>query len=362
MKLRHRITQPVERLEILNCLSEDTGQESGQDIVAGLRQPQKRLPSKYFYDAHGSWLFEQICGLPEYYLTRIELGILEEAAVDIMAFFTEDAGDLVELGSGSPRKIRILLDAADGFGLSRMRYVPVDISEGALQDACAELLDLFPDLHILGIIADFTRHLEVLPRRRKLLTFLGSTLGNFSRKERLGFLQKLAALMNPEDRLVLGLDMVKPVEIIEAAYNDSRGVTSEFNKNMLRHLNRTFNGDFKLADFEHRAVFVAEKQRVEMHLQAIRQTAARLADLDLSVAFRPGETIRTEICQKFSRADADRDFYQAGFEATRWFTDPEGWFSLVILKKAGRKSGHQLTRRESEHEGPMEKCRPGGQQ
>jgi len=338
MKLRHRISQPVERLEILNCLTEDPGQETGRDILAGLTQPQKSLPSKYFYDAHGSWLFEQICALPEYYLTRTELSILKLAAPEIMAFFAEEAGDLVELGSGSNRKIRMLLDAANGFTLSRLRYVPVDISESALKEASAELLDLFPDLHILGIIADFTRHLEVLPRRRKLLTFLGSTLGNFSQMERLGFLKKVADSMNSEDRLVLGLDMVKPAEIIEAAYNDSQRVTSEFNKNMLRHINRSFNGDFRIADFEHLAVFVEEKQRIEMHLRAMRQTAARLADLDLSITCRAGETIRTEICQKFSRADASHDFRQAGLMASRWFTDSEGWFSLVVLKKAGGKN------------------------
>jgi L-histidine Nalpha-methyltransferase len=335
MKLRQKISRPIERLEIRNCLTEDVGQENGQDIVAGLTQPQKRLPSKYFYDAHGSWLFEQICALPEYYLTRTELGILEQAAPEIMAFFAEEAGDLVELGSGSHRKIKTLLDAAGGFGLSRLRYVPVDISESALQDAIGELLELFPDLQIFGVVADFTRHLEVLPRRRKLLTFLGSTLGNFSSRERLRFLQNVAASMNPGDRLVLGLDMVKPAAIIEAAYNDSQGVTSEFNKNMLRHLNRSFNADFNIADFEHLAFFVEEKQRVEMHLRAKRQTAARIADLDLSVACGSGETIRTEICQKFSRAEAERDFQQAGLVTTRWFTDPRGWFSLVMLQKDG---------------------------
>jgi len=335
MKLRQKTSQPSQRLEILNCLTEDPGQENGRDIVAGLTQPQKSLPSKYFYDAYGSWLFEQICALPEYYLTRTELGILEHAAPEIMAFFAEDHGDLVELGSGSNRKIRMLLDAADGFTLNRLRYVPVDISESALKEASGELLDIFPDLHIFGVIADFTRHLEVLPRRRKLLTFLGSTLGNFSRAERLRFLRNVGAIMNPEDRLVLGLDMLKSVEVIAAAYNDRQGVTSRFNKNMLRHLNRSFNGDFKMADFEHVTVFVEEKQRVEMHLRAKRQTAAQLIDLDLCISCRPGETIRTEICQKFSRADANQDFGKAGLAAVRWFTDPQGWFSLVMLKKVG---------------------------
>lgn len=336
MKLPCRITQPVKRLEILNCLKEDSSSEDTvRDIVAGLSQPQKRLPSKYFYDAYGSWLFEQICGLPEYYLTRTELGILEHAAPEIMAFFAQAPGDLVELGSGSNRKIRVLLDAANGFVLSRLRYVPVDISESALKEACDELLELYSNLHILGIIADFTRHLEVLPRTRKLLTFLGSTIGNFSRDERHGFLKKVAASMNPGDRLLLGLDMLKPVDIIEAAYNDGQGITAEFNKNLLRHLNRSFNADFNLADFEHQAVFVEEKERVEMHLRATRPTSARIADLDLNVACWPGETIHTEICQKFSRERANQDFQQAGLVPTRWFIDSQGWFSLVMLKKVG---------------------------
>ena len=335
MKLRTKVSQPIERLEILNCLVEDSSEDIGLDIVTGLTQPQKRLPSKYFYDAHGSWLFERICGLPEYYLTRAELTILKQAASEIMAFFSQDFGDLVELGSGSNRKIRILLDAANSLGLSRLRYVPVDISESALHEACEELLYLFQDLHIFGIIADFTRHLEVLPRGRKLITFLGSTIGNFPRGERIKFLNRVAGIMNPEDRFVLGLDMLKPIEIIEAAYNDSQGVTSEFNKNILRNINRSLNADFNLADFEHLAVFVKEKERIEMHLRAKCQTTARIADLDLSIACRPGETIHTEICKKFSRENANKDFHEAGLTATRWFSDPAGWFSLVMLRKAG---------------------------
>jgi len=335
MNLRRKAIQPIERLEIMNCLTEDRNQEIGRDIREGMTQPQKRLPSKYFYDAHGSWLFERICCLPEYYLTRTELAILEQTAPEIMAFFFEVSGDLVELGSGSNRKIKILLDAANGGGLSRIRYVPVDISESALYKATQELLELYPDLYVLGIIADFTRHLEVLPRGRKLITFLGSTIGNFPREERITFLGMVAEFMSPQDRFILGMDMIKPPEILEAAYNDSQGVTSEFNKNILRHINHSLNADFNLADFEHLAVFVEEKERVEMHLRATCQTFARIADLDLVVACRPGETIHTEICKKFSRENAQKEFRESGLVATRWFTDPEGWFSLVMLRKAG---------------------------
>jgi L-histidine N-alpha-methyltransferase len=334
MNTRKQISHQNDRLQILNCLSEDDRQETYREIIKGMTQPQKRLPSKYFYDAQGSWLFERICDLPEYYLTRTELAILEENAPEIMAFFSEDFGDLVELGSGSNRKIKALLNAVDGPRLRNKRYVPVDISESALYEASQELLYTYEDLYILGIIADFTRHLEVLPQRRKLITFLGSTIGNFSSHERITFLRGVAEVMNTEDRFVLGLDMLKPAKVMEAAYNDSQGVTAAFNKNILRNLNRSLNADFNIADFEHQAFFVKEKERVEMHLRATSHTAARIADLDLSVSCQPGETIHTEICKKFSRGKAQRDFQKAGLVATRWFTDPAGWFSLVMLKKA----------------------------
>ena len=335
MNISKIIHQQDNRLQILNFLLEDNRIETGREIIAGLTRRQKRLPSKYFYDTHGSWLFERICDLPEYYLTRTELAILQEKSSEIMAFFNEAFGDLVELGSGSNRKIKILLDALDGPGLRRLRYVPVDISESALYAASQELTYEYDDLTVMGIIADFTRHLEVLPEGRKLITFLGSTIGNFTDAERHTFLQGVARAMNPEDRFLLGLDMLKSPDFIEAAYNDGQGVTAAFNKNILASLNRSFNADFNVADFEHQAVFVEEKERVEMHLQATRETSARIADLNLQVSCRQGETIQTEICKKFSRARAQRDFQKADLVATRWFTDPRGWFSLVMLKKAG---------------------------
>jgi L-histidine N-alpha-methyltransferase len=339
MHIEKTISQANGRLQILNCLLEDDPQKSTREIIAGMTQPQKRLPSKYFYDAHGSRLFDRICELPEYYLTRTELAILEANAPAIMAFFDESGGDLVELGSGSNRKIKILLDAVAGPARRQLRYVPVDISESALREASQELLSSYHDLYILGIIGDFTRHLEILPPGRKLITFLGSTIGNFAGSDRLAFLRKVAQAMNPEDRFLLGLDMLKPPEVIEAAYNDSEGVTAEFNKNILRNLNRRLKADFAIADFDHQAFFVKEKHRVEMHLRATRQTAAHLADLDLAVSCRPGETIHTEISQKFSREQAHREFRLAGLVPTRWFTDPAGWFSLVMLQKAPGREG-----------------------
>jgi L-histidine N-alpha-methyltransferase len=321
------------RVQIRDCLAAVDSREAGREIVAGLGQPQKSIPSKYFYDAQGSVLFEQICRLPEYYLTRTELAILKRWAPALMAFFLKEGGDLVELGSGSPQKIKILLEAAYPPGLRNLRYIPVDISASALQEAALELLEGFPDLDLQGILADFSRSLNFLPARRKLLMFLGSTIGNFSRGERLAFLKGVAAIMGPEDRFVVGLDLVKPAGIIDAAYNDSRGITARFNKNILANLNRQFAGDFRLDDFEHLAFFRPDRARVEMHLKARRPTSARMAELNLAVRCGAGETILTEICQKFSREQAYRDFQAAGLRPTRWLTDPKGWFSLLILRK-----------------------------
>ncbi len=329
-----QLSQQKGHLQILNYLLAGDHEATSSEIIEGMTRPQKRLPSKYFYDAHGSWLFERICDLPEYYLTRTELAILRKYAPDIMAFFAGESGDLVELGSGSNRKIEILLSAVDGPGLRRIRYVPLDISDSALYEASLQLLYAYEDLDILGIIADFTRHLEVLPQGRKLITFMGSTIGNFTDAERLTFLQGVAQVMNPEDKFLMGLDMLKSPDVMIAAYNDRQGVTAAFNKNILANLNRSFNADFDMADFEHQAVFVSDKEQVEMYLRATRETRTRIADLNLSVSCQKGETIRTEICKKFSRAAAEGDFQKASLVATKWFQDPQNWFSLVMLRKA----------------------------
>ncbi len=333
MHLQKRTDSQNDRLEILNCLHDDGRQADITLIRQGLAQSPKHLPCKYFYDAHGSRLFEEICRLPEYYLTRTELAILAREAPNIMAFFAWGNGDLVELGSGSNHKIKLLLDGAGASISGRIRYVPVDISASALLESTQELLYLYDDLQILGLIADFTRHLEVLPPSRKLITFLGSTIGNFTDGGRITFLRNIAAIMNPADRFLLGLDMVKPAAIIEAAYNDSQGITAEFNKNILCHINNSWVGDFNPAHFEHVAVFDQVRERVEMSLRASRPTSARLTALNLSVVCQPGEAILTETCQKFSRERARQDFQAAGLVADRWFTDPQHWFSLVMLRK-----------------------------
>ena len=260
------------------------------------------------------------------------MSILDRSAFEIMKFFSTRGGDLIELGCGSNHKIRKLLEAVDPSRLDRIRYVPVDISEPALFEASEELDLLYQDLKILGLIADFTRHLAALPDGRKMIVLFGSTIGNFREEESIAFIKDISDLMNPDDRFLLGLDMVKPVLILEAAYNDGQGVTREFNLNILNNVNRELRADFNLEDFEHLAFFNAEKDRVEMHLRARRKVTVTISDLSLSVDFKEGETIHTESCRKYSRKSSDRMFNQAGLSVTEWYTDPKEWFSLVELK------------------------------
>lgn len=321
-----------ERLEILNCLNGDGRAEMIKEVRRGMAHPEKRLPSKYFYDERGSQLFERICLTPEYYPTSIELSILERSAGEIMEFFSCEGGDLVELGSGSNRKIRKLLDAARPFRRGWIRYVPVDISPASLLDSANQLYKIYEQLEILGVLSDFTRRLEALPRRRKLITFFGSTVGNFAEREALALLRKIGGIMGPGDRFLLGLDMIKPVEVLEAAYNDGQGITADFNRNILAHINAKLGSDFDPEDFEHLAFYNRKREQVEMHLCARRMLTARVADLEMSVRLGKGETIQTEICRKFSRESAGRLLRAAGLSVVRWFTDPRDWFALVEVK------------------------------
>lgn len=304
-----------------------------REIASGLSRPRKSVPSTYLYDAQGSRLFDEICALPEYYPTRVELEILRRCAESIMGFFDGRGGDLIEIGSGSSLKVRKLLDSVPPSLLGKIRYVPMDISRTGLVHSCLGILRDFEDLHVCGVIGDFTRHLERLPGGRKLIAFFGGTFGNFSDPEAIGLLTGMARIMGTEDRLLMGIDMLKDVGVIEAAYNDSRGVTARFNLNVLTHVNQALRADFRLHDFEHMAFFNPEGEQIEMHLRARRDVRAVLHRIGLGVHLEEGETIRTEISRKFSREKAERLFRRAGFCPAEWHTDPREWFSLVILRK-----------------------------
>jgi len=300
------------------------------DVVRGLGSAQKCIPSKYFYDAYGSRLFEQICCLPEYYLTRTELALLLQSAKDLIGGFHD--GDIVELGSGANWKIRILLDAVNISQRATIRYIPVDVSEDALLAATKGLAGLYPELKITCIVADFSRDLHRIPADRdKLVMFLGSTVGNLDRDETRAFFQALACNLCPADRFLLGMDMVKPVEIMEAAYNDSQNVTAEFNKNILRVLNRELGANFRLDDFEHVAFFNRQLSQIEMHLRSKRRAVVRFPGLNWTVTFERGETIRTEISRKFTRSEIEKSVEEAGLVASRWYSDSRGWFSIAEI-------------------------------
>jgi L-histidine N-alpha-methyltransferase len=322
----------LQRIEVQNLLDHSFEEDISKDVYNGLTASQKYLSSKYFYDTRGSHLFEEICLLSEYYPTRTELSILKEVAPHITYSF--DNTDLVELGSGGNAKIRALLDSLDESELETVRYVPVDVSETALIAESEELIDIYPQLNVLCLVADFTRHLDMLPKEReKFITFFGSTIGNFDEKSCNDLLNKISQAMEKNDRFLIGLDRVKPKEILEAAYNDPKGMTAEFNKNILNVLNRELNADFDLSDFEHIAFFNKEKSRVEMHLKANCPVTAYVNALNLPVKLAPGETIHTEISRKFTRESAEKMFAQAGLAVKAWYSDPNEWFSLVELTK-----------------------------
>lgn len=318
------------RAEVVSLISNNYLDDLKKDVLEGMTAAEKFIPSKYFYDTYGSILFETISSLPEYYLTRTELSILKNSAAFIMENFLE--GDVVELGPGANGKVRILLDEAYKSHQADIRYVPIDVSESAILKISRELLDVYPLLKVFGIVADFTKYIEdIRSERTRLLMFLGSTIGNFCEKEGVDFLKNIARSMRSSDRFLLGMDMVKRKEILELAYNDSRGITSEFNKNVLNVVNRELDANFCPDYFIHCAFFNAEKEQIEMYLEADREISVEIKALNLHVEIRKGERIRTEISRKFSKDNAKRMVNKAGLTVNRWFSDPRGWFSLAEL-------------------------------
>jgi L-histidine N-alpha-methyltransferase len=287
------------------------------------------LPPKYFYDARGSRLFEEITLLPEYYPTRAETAILERHADEFLA--AVQPSELVEIGSGSSKKTRLLLEALHAVGGDT--YVPLDVSADALEGAVQRLSADFPWLSIHGLVSDFDHGLS-LPRAsgRRLLCFLGSTIGNFEEDERLSFLRNVRELLDREDGFLLGVDLIKDARVLEAAYDDSRGVTAEFNKNVLRVLNRELDGDFDEDAFRHVAFYDEPRARIEMHLEARRALRVRLSAIELEVAFERLERLRTEISCKFDRPRIERDLAASGLALELWRTDPLGRFALLLAR------------------------------
>jgi L-histidine Nalpha-methyltransferase len=302
-----------------------------EDVLDGLTRPFKELPPKHFYDARGAELFDQICELPEYYPTRAERSILEDSAEEIARL--TGAVELVELGSGTAAKTRVLLDALQEAGTLE-RYVPVDVTESMVRDCAEELTDEYPGLRVHGVIGDFERHLQHVPAADgpRVVAFLGGTIGNFPPGSRRRVLRDIARLLGPGDHLLMGTDLVKDPDVLEAAYDDAQGVTAEFNRNVLRVLNRELHADFDPQDFDHVALFDRENEWIEMRLRARREHTTLVRELDLSVHFDVGEELRTEISAKFTPERLEGDLTAAGLELVRWLTDPEEQFALTLSR------------------------------
>jgi len=326
------IINPDETAIRIDSHLESTEERSlADDVLDGLTRPFKELPPKHFYDARGAELFDRICELPEYYPTRAERAILEQHARELSAL--TGAAELVELGSGTAAKTRVLLDALHAAGTLK-RYIPVDVTESMVRECAAELTGEYPGLRVHGVIGDFERHLDQVPNAigPRIVAFLGGTIGNFPPASRRRVLREIARLLGPEDYLLMGTDLVKDPEILEAAYDDAQGVTAEFNRNVLRVLNRELGADFEPEDFEHVALFDREHEWIEMRLRARREHTTLVRDLDLAVHFDAGEEMRTEISAKFTPERLEGDLSAAGMELIRWFTDPEELFALTLSR------------------------------
>jgi dimethylhistidine N-methyltransferase len=321
-----------ERFSLITTDDEIFINNFSEDVKIGLTSESKYLPFVYFYDHIGSQLFEKICELPEYYLTRAETNILETNADNIVSHFSEKAV-LVELGSGSSTKTRILIEAF----LERQRlthYTPIDVSHQMLEESSCSLLREYPDLEINAIAArynDGIDHLNIRKDQQNLITWLGSSIGNFDSSEVTAFLRHIQKIMHPNDRFLVGIDLQKDKSIIEKAYNDAQGVTAEFNLNLLTHVNRELGGDFVLENFDHKAIYNDEIGRIEMYLISNIDQKIFISELDLEVSFTVNEAIHTENSFKYSLDDIDTLAEETGLYVEQQWFDTERLFSLNLF-------------------------------
>lgn len=303
-----------------------------REVLDGLTAVPKALPPKFFYDETGSGLFEQITELPEYYPTRTEIALLEQHADAIVSRFGPDAA-LIEFGSGSSRKVRILLEASGAVGV----YMPVDISRDFLIESAESIAALHPDTEVIAVCADYTQ-LAVLPEPdssgRRIVFFPGSTIGNLEPVDAHRFLRSTASLLRPGDAMLIGVDLVKDDEVLHDAYNDSAGVTARFNLNLLQRINSELGADFDLQAFEHVATFVAAENRIEMHLRSRREQEVLVAAH--RIRFAEGETIHTENSYKYGQGSFRELLEGTGFVAVERWTDDREWFAMHWLEVEGR--------------------------
>ncbi|OBA58748.1 dimethylhistidine N-methyltransferase [Mycobacterium sp. 1100029.7] len=319
-------------LSLSNHLAADSAYHAlRRDVLDGLQSTPKTLPPKWFYDSVGSDLFDQITRLPEYYPTRAEAEILRASSAEIAS--SSEADTLVELGSGTSEKTRLLLDALHGRGSLR-RFVPFDVDASILSTAAAAIQEEYAGVEIKAVCGDFEEHLGEIPGGgRRLFVFLGSTIGNLTPGPRAEFLRALAEVMRPGDSLLLGTDLVKDVGRLLRAYDDSAGVTARFNRNVLAVVNRELDADFDVEAFAHVARWNADEERIEMWLRTDRPQQVRIPALDLTVEFAAGEEMLTEVSSKFRPGGVSAELAGAGLRRVRWWTDAAGDFGLSLAVK-----------------------------
>ena len=302
-----------------------------RDALEGLSRRPRSIPPTWLYDARGSELFSAITRLPEYYLTRAEREVLAARAPLIARLSGADT--LVELGSGTSEKTRLLLDALAATGQLK-RFVALDVSEECLRESLDAISEEYPGVAVRGVVGDFHRHLHRLPGGgRRLVAFLGSTIGNLPPQARAGFLAEVGGALEPGDGFLLGTDLVKDPDRLVAAYDDTAGVTAEFNRNVLNVLNRELEADFDLAQFDHVVRYDPANCWVDIALRSRQPQAVRLAALDLEIAFDEGEELATEISAKFTREGVEAELAKAGLELSAWWTDSAGDFALSLSFK-----------------------------
>nr|WP_066119932.1 L-histidine N(alpha)-methyltransferase [Geminocystis sp. NIES-3709] len=326
------ITNQDKKIDIKYLENFSLTNDEGADVIQGLISIPKSLPSKYFYDRLGSELFEKICDLPEYYPTRTETSILTTASKEIADI--TGICELVELGSGSSTKTRLLLSAYDSLG-KPWQYVPIDVSSEILKNTALQLHEEYDNLSILGLVGTYEQALLQLPSSslsQRMIIFLGSTLGNFTHQQSDLLFNEVRDILTVGDYFLLGIDLQKPVDILENAYNDSQGITAAFNLNMLCHINRCFDGNFDINLFKHQAIYNQEKQQIEMYLYAQKYHKVRLDKLDLNINFKENEPVLTEISRKFNLNQMQEFLANHQLKTIKYWTDENKYFGLILTQ------------------------------
>jgi len=322
----------INKIQIENFLPDIGIEQTRKDIFDGLKRKDKAISSKFFYDERGSDLFEQITYLPEYYPTRTEKIILNDLQLDFLSSFTNL--NIIEIGSGDPSKISLLLNKIPKTNQSGLNYIPIDISASAIEYSGKKLIELFPQISIYGLVADFTKQLNIIPQKsNRMFCFLGSTIGNFTPEQADKFMLDMSKIVKQDEYFLLGFDNIKDIKILEKAYNEEQGITAKFNLNVLNVINKITETNFNTSDFRHIAFYNKHKNRIEMHLEALKEVKITSKHFINDIIIKKGERIHTENSHKFDKTIIERLANKAKFHVENVFTDKNNWFSVALLKK-----------------------------